>query len=466
MVVDLDGTLVKTDLLLESILLLIKQRPWYLLLLPFWLLRGKARFKGEIGRRVHLEVATLPYHEDFLAYLKMEHDQGRVLILATGADQHLAQDVAAHLGLFDRVFASDGRVNLTSKAKRDLLARELGAQAFDYAGNDGRDLSVWAAAESAILVNPVRRLKAAAQGAVVQRVFESRRNRLADYLRPLRLQHWLKNVLVFIPLLAAHRFEETGLLARLLVAFVAFGFLASAGYLTNDVLDLAADRHHPTKRHRPFAAGDLTLGYALVMIPALAAAGLSLAALISRPFLEVAASYAALSLAYSFRLKRIVLLDVIVLAALYSMRILAGAAAIATWPSHWLLAFSTFFFFSLALVKRYGELVIMRRVDGDHAKARAYELEDSELIAAMGVASGFLSVLVLALYINSDKAPVLYGHYEVIWFLCPLLLYWIGRVWLIAHRGKMPDDPLVFALQDRTNRVLIFLMFLLAVLAL
>jgi 4-hydroxybenzoate polyprenyltransferase len=467
LVVDLDGSLVKTDLLVESVVALFKQKPWYLLLLPLWLLRGKAKFKREVARRVELGVETLPYREEVLTYLKLQHDQGRTLVLATAADQRLARKVADYLGIFDRVLASDGEVNLSGAAKRDRLSREFGVKQFDYAGNSRHDLAVWSAAGSAILVHPTRLLRsAAAKRARVSCIFDGRRNKLADYFKPLRLHHWLKNVLLFVPLLAAHRFDEIGLDGKLVAAFLSFGLLASAGYVINDLLDLAADRHHPTKGHRPFASGDLPLTYALVLIPALVMAGLGIGARISQPFLDVVASYFALSLAYSLRFKWVALLDVILLAGLYSMRILAGAAAVAIWPSHWLLAFSTFFFFSLALVKRYGELVIMRRVDGDHAKARAYELDDSELIAAMGVASGFLSVLVLALYINSDKAQMLYGRYQLIWFLCPVLLYWIGRVWLIAHRGKMPDDPLVFALQDRTNRILILVMFLLVVLAL
>lgn len=290
--------------------------------------------------------------------------------------------------------------------------------------------------------------------------------RFAEYLKPLRFQHWLKNMLVFVPLLAAHRFDEIGLIARLLVAFSSFGCFASSGYLVNDLLDLTADRHHPTKKFRPFASGAVPISYGVVMIPVLASAGCLLGALLSRSFLEVALSYFALSLTYSLYFKRVVLFDVIVLAGLYSLRILAGASAVSIWPSQWLLAFSTFFFFSLALVKRYSELVIMRKIDGNRAKARGYELDDSELLAAMGVASGFLSVLVLALYINTDKAHLLYGRYQLIWFLCPLLLYWIGRVWLIAHRGKMPDDPVVFAANDWPSRVLILLMVAVAVLAL
>jgi 4-hydroxybenzoate polyprenyltransferase len=446
--VDLDGTLAKTDLLLESILVLLKQKIWCALLLPYWLLKGKAYFKQQVARRSELDTAAIPYREDLLDYLKTERARGRMLILATAADGRIARRVADHLGIFDQVLASDGIVNLAGRAKRDRLVEEFGAGQFDYVGNGRCDLPVLHAARKAVQVQPEPHRLA------------------ADYLKPLRLQHWLKNLLVFVPLFAAHRFDEIGLLGKLAVAFLSFGCFASAGYLINDLLDLASDRHHPAKRLRPFAAGDLPLGYAFAMIPALAVLGLASALTVSAPFVEVVLSYFALSLTYSLRLKRIVVLDVIVLAGLYSMRILAGAAAVAIWPSEWLLAFSTFFFFSLALVKRYSELVIMREIDGDHARARSYELDDAELLAAMGVASGFLSVLVLALYINSEEAQALYLRYEWIWFLCPLLLYWIGRVWLIAHRGQMPDDPLVFATRDRTSYILILLMLALVALAL
>lgn len=464
--VDLDGTLVKTDLLWEAVLVLLKQKPWYAFVLPLWLIRGKAHFKRQVAQHASLDVAVLPYRLQLLDYLKAQRAQGRRLVLATGGDMQIARQVADHLKLFDMVLASDGKTNLSGATKRDRLVSEFGEKRFDYAGNGRHDLVVWAAVRKAVLVNPSRPARSAARISPVDRVFEEPRKGLADYLKPLRLEHWLKNILLFVPLLVAHRFDDIGLWGKLLVAFCSFGCFASSGYLINDLFDLPADRHHPTKRFRPFASGDLPLSYAFAMIPALAGLGCLLATTVSWPFLEVVLSYFALTLAYSLRLKTVVLLDVIVLAGLYTMRIMAGAAAIAIWPSHWLLAFSTFFFFSLALVKRYSELVIMRKVDGDHARARGYELDDGELIAAMGVASGFLAVLVLALYINSDKAQLLYGRYQLIWFLCPLLLYWIGRVWLIAHRGQMPDDPLVFAMNDRTNRILVLLMLVLVVLAL
>jgi 4-hydroxybenzoate polyprenyltransferase len=286
------------------------------------------------------------------------------------------------------------------------------------------------------------------------------------YITALRPRQWVKNLLVFAPLLAAHRFDDPVLIGRAIAAFVAFGCIASSGYLINDLLDIAADRRHPRKRFRPFAAGDLPLGYAFFAIPALLCLGLLFGGLLSKLFVGVTLAYFAMSLTYSLCAKPVVILDVIALAALYTMRIFAGSAEVGIWPSQWLLAISTFLFLSLALVKRYGELAVMRRLEGDGAKARRYESSDGELLASMGIASGYLAVLVLALHINSETAQALDGRYLITWLLCPLLLYWISHIWLIAHRGRMPDDPLVLAFKDRTSRILLSLMLAVGIFAL
>jgi len=290
------------------------------------------------------------------------------------------------------------------------------------------------------------------------RAIDDRGATLKDYLGALRPQHWLKNLLVFVPILAAHRFLEPLLSARTFVDFVAFCCFASSGYLVNDLCDLQADRQHPQKRSRPFASGRLPLAYALTAAPALAIVGFVLAGLLSAVSLAVVLLYFALSLGYSFTLKRVVLLDVLVLAGLYTLRIVAGAAAISNWPSVWLLAFSMFLFISLAFIKRYAELMVMRTTAGDHARARGYELSDAELLASKGTASAYAAVLVLALYIASGTLNTPFSRHQLIWLVCPLLLYWVGYLWLIAHRGRMHHDPLVFALRDRTSRVLIILM--------
>jgi 4-hydroxybenzoate polyprenyltransferase len=308
-------------------------------------------------------------------------------------------------------------------------------------------------------------LRAVAKAAELESGNDDRDATFGDYLTALRPQHWLKNLLVFAAIPAAHRFLEPALLTRTFVEFVAFCCFASSGYLVNDLCDLRADRQHPQKRLRPFASGRLPPAYAVTAAPALAVLGGVLAALLSPLSLGVVLLYFALTLGYSLTFKKVVLLDVMVLASLYTLRIAAGAAAISSWPSVWLLTFSMFLFISLAFIKRYAELTIMQAAAGDQARARGYELADAELLASKGTASGYVAVLVLALYIAGGTLNAPYSRHQLIWLVCPLLLYWVGYLWLIAHRGKMHHDPLVFALRDGTSRVLILLMLVTALLA-
>jgi 4-hydroxybenzoate polyprenyltransferase len=457
LVVDLDGTLIKTDLLAESFFALMRQNPLYLFVLPFWLLRGRAFLKRQISQRVTLDVSLLPYHRELLDHLKLQHAQARRLVLATGTDERLAQQVADYLQIFDRVLASNGTINLSGQYKQSCLVAEFGEKYFDYAGNSRRDLAVWSSARKAILVNPSRSLSRRAAGVTeIEQVFSRRRKRLRLYLQALRLQQWLKNLLVFVPLVMAHRFLELDLLGKTFLAFLAFGLSASSVYLVNDLLDLPSDRHHPRKRQRPFAMGELSLFWGLGLAPLLFCLSLLVSLLLPLSFLGTLAIYYVLNLSYSFCLKRIVLLDVIVLAGLYTLRVMAGSASISIWPSPWLLAFSTFIFLSLALVKRYAELVTMEAETGV-VQVRGYQIVDKELLASLGSGSGYVAVLVLAIYISSGVAEIHYTRHQLVWLLCPLLLYWISYVWLMAHRGTMHDDPLVFTIRDRVSRIVLLL---------
>lgn len=448
LVVDLDDTLVRSDLLIESVLWLLRRQPRFLFVLPVWLLRGLAGFKHEVARRVSLDVGPLPWRAEFIQELKRQRADGRSLVLATGSDERIARAVAAHLKIFDVVLASDGRTNLTGEAKRRRLVERFGEKGFDYAASGARaDWPVWRSARKTIAVKPEP-------------------HALQERWRALRVGQWTKNLLVFVPLIAAHRFYEWGTAARSVAAFVAFGCCASAGYLLNDLIDLESDRHHPEKRFRPLAAGQVRVAWALRTIPALLAIGCAIGALASPLLCVVLLAYFACTAAYSLHIKKVAVLDVLFLAGLYTLRIEAGSAATGIWSSGWLLAFSSFLFLSLALAKRYGELVILRRVDGDGAHARGYEIDDEELLAAMGISSGYLAVLVLALYMTSNKAASLYAHPALLWILLPMLLYWISHIWLTAHRGKMEHDPIVFATEDRTSRILLALMAAAAVVAL
>lgn len=452
--VDLDGTLIRTDLLVESVFALLKRSPAYALLLPVWLLRGRAYFKHRIAGLVDLDVSRIPYHQAFLEYLRAEHHQGRRLVLTTASNGKFARQVAANLGIFHDVFASDESQNLSGERKRDRLRQVFGDKGFDYAANSRVDLAVWSHARRAILVSPAAGVEAAARRLTdVERIFDEKRAGLRGYLRAVRLHQWVKNLLLFVPLVAAHELENPALLGAALLAFMAFGLCASSVYLLNDFLDLASDRAHPRKRERPFASGAISVKIGMALIPLFLALAAIIAMYLPVEFFLLLAVYYAITLAYSFWLKEKVLVDVFVLAVLYTLRLLAGSAAVQIEPSFWLLAFSMFLFLSLAMIKRHSELHGLHERHHDAAiRGRGYHVADMAAIGSLGAASGYLSVLVLALYLNSDDVRVLYSHHEALWLLCPLALYWVSRMWLKSARGEIRDDPIVFAFGDRVSQ--------------
>lgn len=453
--VDLDGTLVRSDTLVEALLLLIKQQPHCLLLLPVWLLRGKAHFKAAVAARVRLDVETLPYNEDLVAWLRAEHRRGRRIVLASGANRKIVDAVAAHLGFFDAVMASDETINRTGAAKAAALKTQFGD--FDYIGNDHVDLPVWKAAKAAILRARSAKLERQLSAEIsFERIFRAEgddASRLKLWLRALRLHQWVKNTLMFVPLVLAHQFLDLDKLATLFIGFMAFNICASSVYVLNDMLDLSADRRHPRKRARPFAAGDLPLGQGVAVLPVLFVTGFALALYASMAFAAVLAGYYALTLAYSFVLKRRALLDVFTLASLYTLRIIAGAVAAAVEISPWLLAFSIFLFLSLGVVKRVAEIESGRQRGIMEVAGRGYRVDDLRILEMLGVAAGYASVVVLALYVSAPESQLLYPHHQLLWLFAPLLLYWISRVWLVTHRGEMHDDPIVFALKDAPSRI-------------
>lgn len=455
LVVDLDGTLIKTDLLVETSLALLKRDPSSLPLLAVWLARGKANLKEQIAKRAEIDAVSLPYNREFLDFLRAEHAAGRKIWLATASHRKLAEQVAAHLGIFDRVLATENGRNLSGRAKLDALVSQLGANGFDYAGNSLVDIRIWPQARRALVVNPERGVETAAtRRFTVERVFPREKTRWSTYLRAIRLQQWVKNVLIFVPLLLAHRVHEMPLLFNGAIAFLAFGMTASSAYVLNDLLDLTADRHHPRKRHRPFASGDLAPSAGFWLVPSLLVGAGVLAMLLPAAFSLVLIVYFAGTLAYSFQLKHHVMLDVMTLAGLYTLRLIAGVVAASVAPTFWLLAFSVFIFLSLALVKRHSELRVMQREGKQEARGRGYQVGDLTILSAAGIASGYLAVLVLALYVNSPEVLRLYRTPEAIWLLCFLLLYWVSRMWMITHRGDMHDDPIVFALTDGPSLVI------------
>lgn len=455
--IDLDGTLLHTDLLLETGLSFVRNYPWQVPTALRWLAGGKAVLKEGLAQRAEIDVSVLPYDPAVLALIRTAKYEGRTVVLATATHALLAERVAAHLDLFDMVLATDSTRNLSATRKRDLLVEHYGEGGFDYVGNSHDDLAVWASARHAYLVNPEYGvLKKARLQVQVADVILSNPAGLNVWLRALRVHQWAKNTLVFVPLIAAHQLGDWQLLCQGLLAFLFFSMCASSVYLLNDLLDLDDDRHHPTKHNRPLAAGRLSVKAGLIAIPLLllvAFAGAIL--LLPWHFVAVLAGYYALTLAYSLSLKQLMTVDIIVLAMLYTARIIAGSAAFSLAPTFWLLSFSMFIFLSLALVKRYSELNDAR-VKGRKSKTRGrgYYPADLFMVASLGASSGYLAVMVLALYIHDQPVAGLYTHPEIIWLACPLLLFWITRVWMLTHRGEMDEDPVLFAIRDRVSQVI------------
>jgi 4-hydroxybenzoate polyprenyltransferase len=450
--VDLDGTLLSTDTLIESLVALLKRDISALFSAPIWLFKGRAGFKARVADRAALDVSTLPANEVFLAWLVEQHAAGRRLILCTAANAGIAQKVADRFGIFDSVIASSESVNLGGRTKARHLVELFGKGGFDYAGNDSSDVHVWKVARHAIVVNPVARLQRKLNALPsVKRSFVSRHESIGAWLRAMRPHQWSKNALILLPALASHRIFEIEILFASLIAFVVFSLCASGTYLLNDLMDLAADRRHPTKKNRPFAKGEVPLVKGLFFAGALISISvIGSFVMLGSLFAGFLMLYLVSTIWYSTILKRIAMVDALTLAGLYTIRVLAGDAATGIAPSFWLLAFSVFVFLSLAMAKRYAELMLMRAGGESSAAGRGYTVSDLPLLQSCGTSAGYIGVLVLALYVNTG-AERLYGSPQMIWLLCPLLLYWISRVWIKTHRGEMHDDPVVFALTDKPS---------------
>jgi len=450
--VDLDGTLTLTDTLHESLLALVRNKPYLLLLLPFWLFKGIAHLKQKVAEYSELDVTTLPYNQPLIDWLREEKERGKRIVLCTAANEKIAKAVVSNFDLFDAFIASDSKTNLKSARKRNALQERYGVGGYDYAGNSNDDLEVWADASNAVVVNASENvLKKASTLTSVTQVFRSEQAGVALWLKALRIHQWLKNLLLFVPLLAAHQIGNAQSLGLLLIAFLSFSLCASSVYITNDLLDLESDRSHPRKRFRPFASAKLSVLHGVIAALLLIAASFLLGAVVGVDFFIVLFVYLLLTVMYSFSLKRIVLVDCLTLTTLYTMRIIAGAAAVSVSLSFWLQTFSIFIFLSLALVKRYAELLVQSREGKNSAHGRGYLVTDAPLLQALGVSSGYISVLVIALYMRSENVISLYAQPLAIWLLIPILLFWVSWIWLKSSRGEMHDDPIVFAATDRTS---------------
>lgn len=464
--VDLDGTLIRSDSLIETTALMIKQHFFMILLFPIWLIRGRAQFKEEIATRTEIDAGYLPYEENVLDAIKTARADGRKIILCTGANYRYAQAVADHLKLFDDVIASSASENLTGSKKQQALTQRFGRSGYDYIGNDSKDIPAFLHARKSFLVSPtlpLRKKLASLQDAQV--LVSSKMPSPGVYISQLRLHQWMKNILIFVALLTSQNFSNIEAVVAATIAFIAFGFCASSVYVLNDLMDLRADRRHPRKKKRPFASGAIPSHQGLLLVPLLAGIGFSLAIFLPVEFLMMLILYYFVSLNYNLWAKNLAVLDTLFLAGLYTLRVITGAAAISVIPSFWLLAFSMFFFLSVAMAKRYAELINLKLDSEENIPGRQYSKIDLYTIMSQGAASGYASVLVLALYINSSEVMKNYSHPEVFWLTCPLLLYWINKLWLNSQRGEMHDDPLVWALENRVSRSIAVIFILLILMA-
>jgi 4-hydroxybenzoate polyprenyltransferase len=458
LVVDLDGTLTPTDTLVESIIQLAKQHPLDIFKLPLWLFEGRAAFKAHIALRSTLPITNLPFRTNLIDYLRNEKQEGRQLILATAANINIANAVAAHLDLFDTVLASSENLNLKGTAKLTAIQQTVG-QKFVYAGDSKADLPIWQAAEAAILVNTSANVATTVRkNTPIELELPPTKTDIKVWLRALRVHQWFKNLLLFVPLLTAFSSQEIDKLLMVMLAFIAFSLAASATYMGNDLWDLENDRSHPRKKFRPFASAEIPILKGVAVAVALLVLGLVLAVNVSLNFFWMLWLYLVATTIYTWVLKSYVLVDVIVLSLLYTLRIIAGSVAAGVPTSFWLLAFSVFIFFSLALIKRCSELLTLKERGGETTHGRDYHTTDLVVLWPLGVGSALSAVVVFGLYINAAETKLRFASPQILSLVGVGLIYWLARLWIKTARGEMHDDPLVFAIRDFGSRITIFLM--------
>jgi 4-hydroxybenzoate polyprenyltransferase len=472
--VDLDGTLVATDTLWESLMMLLKRQPLKMFQIPIWLLKGKAYMKTQIASQIDLAVDILPYREEVLRFVKSERAKGTKVVLATATPASVAEAVAKYLDCFDAVIATTLEKNTIGRAKAEAI-QDHAQGPFAYIGDHRMDLAIWRVAKECLLAVRTSNQKqylTRKLGKAFTQYFEAdkKESSLFTVARALRLHQWSKNLLLFVPAILAHRWHEAFIWQRTVIAFITFGLAASSIYVLNDLLDLSADRRHPRKRFRPFAAGALSIpvGLSLAIVCLLLAIIGSVWG-VSPTFALMVGGYVCATLVYSLWLKRMPIVDVLALAFFYVYRLIAGAVATGITVTPWLLAFAAFFFVGLGCLKRVGELTLWRDANKGMltpVNGRGYVIDDLLMLALFGVNAGFLSLLVLALYINSLEVASLYHHPTLLWGVVAVLLYWLMRVWFLTWRGEMHDDPVSFAMQDTASRIVGVLACLSLILAL
>jgi 4-hydroxybenzoate polyprenyltransferase len=447
--VNCEYALLKTNIFHEAIFLLVKGNPLDIFRLPIWLLRGRSTLIQRVSEKIQINWRTVPLCERVVERVQAAQDGNRQVYLLTSMPKTWAHALAAVLADSKLIFTDQKNTVACIEATRSHLTDLFGMRGFDYIGDGRRDLPLCKSARRALIVTSDRTTIARAnENSVVESVIPRDKAGPFTFLKMIRIHQWLKNFLIWVPLLASHRLTSVHSIGIATVAFVAFSFCASSVYVLNDLLDLESDRQHVRKRNRPIAAGKIPVNQALVIGMLLFVSAACLALRVSALFAITVGIYFVMTLAYSLRLKRQVIVDVMLLAALYTIRVVAGAVATIVVPSFWLLAFSMFLFLSLAMVKRYSEMLVTLAQDRQYAAGRGYSVEDMPVLLSLGVSVGIAAIVVLALYINDSSTSKLYPATIWLWPVPPLMLYWVSRVWMKARRGEMHDDPVVFAIRD------------------
>jgi 4-hydroxybenzoate polyprenyltransferase/phosphoserine phosphatase len=455
--VDLDGTLIKTNTLHEAILALVRTAPHYALLLPFWLMRGQAYLWHRLSQFVSLNVALLPYRPEVIEYLKREKRASREITLISGAHHTLVERVARHLNLFDHCMGSDEMAHLIGEKKLSVIVHLYGKKSFDYIGDSRADIPIWKESRRAVIAGSntflVAQLRKCADS--YDHIEPLDKPGIRSLLKAMRVYQWTKNLLLFAAIFLGHQFTNPALIFNVLRGFAAFSLCGSAVYILNDLIDLDADRLHARKRNRPFAAGDISPATGALISGVLLLAAFAIAIPLSLSFAAMLGAYFALTLLYSFYLKEKLLLDVFLLASLYTIRVWAGGICAGIEISHWATAFFMCFFLSLALAKRHSELMASAGSQEDKPlNRRGYRPSDIPFVLAYGCSSSLMSVLVIAIYLNSPDVSVHYRRPDLLWFVCPTLAYWSSRLWILAARGQLDEDPVLFAIKDKTSYLL------------
>jgi len=460
--VDMDGTLVSTDTLWESCLLFLKRHPLRLWKIFIWLFHGKAYFKEQIALNVSLNAELLPYKDEVVKYISHAKAKSRDVYLITAANQRIASSVSKKIKIFTSAIGSDSKMNLKGKNKLEAIRNIIGTNKFDYIGDSKVDIPIWNEAHTAIIGSNKDKLANMLKKDKDKIVIlpTCRTNFFKKWIKALRLHQWSKNGLLFLALFMSHRIIEINLLKQTVIAFFSFSLSASAVYILNDLFDLETDRKHPSKKNRPFAAGHLSIANGVLAIPILIIISFVLAiGFLPIAFAIILIIYLFTTTSYSLYLKEQLFLDVVILGALYTLRVIAGGLAVGIEVSTWLLGFSMFFFLSLAFMKRYADLLLMKNNKQRELFGRGYSVIDLDIVQKLGISSGFISLLILALYIKGDQVMILYTLPELIWLTIPILLYWLMRMWFVTHKGKMTDDPIIFAIKDKSSYVM-FLMII------